>query len=123
MGKKNTLNYVSQVYQVKQINMNKIPTHSRGSSVCDYCGKLIIRHNLKKHTIEQHNGQPTRERVVGVMSLDKFVKSMNSTRANNTTNLDDDVTDEAERPLVTFVTCIRFLLSVCLNMYLQFIQF
>ena len=36
---------------------NKIPlTHSRGSSVCDYCGKTMNRHNLKRHTVEHHKG-------------------------------------------------------------------
>ena len=36
---------------------NKTPlTHSRGSSVCDYCGKTMNRHNLKRHTVELDTG-------------------------------------------------------------------
>ena len=32
-------------------NKNK-STHSRGSSVCDHCGKGMNRHNLRRHTLE-----------------------------------------------------------------------
>ena len=36
---------------------NKTPlTHSRGSSVSDYCGKTMNRHNLKRHTVEHRKG-------------------------------------------------------------------
>ena len=34
-------------------NKNK-STHSRGSSVCDHCGKGMNRHNLRRHTLEFH---------------------------------------------------------------------
>ena len=54
----------------------KIPTHSRGSCVFDHCGKLLTRHNLKKHTHDHHLGMPVRERIVGLMSFDKFVQKI-----------------------------------------------
>ena len=50
---------------------------SREQCVCDHCGKELIRHNLKKHTHEKHPGSTVWERIVGLMSFDKFVKCIN----------------------------------------------
>ena len=53
---------------------NKIPlTHSKGSSVWDYCGKTVNRHNLKRHTVKHYNGQPVKEIIVGVLSVTNII--------------------------------------------------
>ena len=64
-------------------------THSRASAVCDYCGKAINRHNLKRHTLDHHKGQPVKERIVGVLSVSSFFQSLNNTRNNNTEQPED----------------------------------
>ena len=63
-------------------NKNK-STHSRGSSVCDHCGKGMNRHNLRRHTLEFHKGLPVKERIVGVKSITNFVVSLNNSQNNN----------------------------------------
>ena len=64
-------------------------THSRGSCICDHCGKKMNRHNLKKHTQDIHPGQQVKERMVGVMSLTQFVHRLSSPSKNNTEQSDD----------------------------------
>ena len=86
---------------------NKTPlTHSRGSSVCEYCGKTMNRHNLKRHTVEHHKGQPVKERIVGVLSVTNFFQSIsnipnkNSEEDNETQDpevVDNDVMKEIEQ--------------------------
>ena len=63
-------------------------THSRGSCICDHCGKKMNRHNLKKHTQDIHPGQQVKERMVGVMSLTQFVHRLSSSSKNNTEQSD-----------------------------------
>ena len=90
-------------------NKNKtLLTHSRGSSVCDYCGKTMNRHNLKRHTLEYHKGQPVKERIVGVLSVTNFFQSLSNTQNKNTEQpeetqdtevLDDKAFVESELPV------------------------
>ena len=64
-------------------------TYSRGSCVCDYCGKQMNRHNLKKHTQDKHPGRQVKERIVGVMPLTQFVNALGSSSNNNIEKCDD----------------------------------
>ena len=75
---------------------NRTPlTHSRGSSVCDYCGKTMNRHNFKRHTVEHHKGQPVKERIVGVLSVTNFFQSI-----SNITNKNSEEDNETQDPEV-----------------------
>ena len=55
--------------------------------MCDHCGKKINRHNLKKHVTDIHPGKPVRERIVGMLSFDKFVSKFSNTANNNEENI------------------------------------
>jgi hypothetical protein len=68
---------------MKVSNMSNQKTHSRGSCVCDHCGKSMNRHNLKKHVQDKHPGKPVRERIVGMLSFDNFVSKVSNSANNN----------------------------------------
>ena len=75
--------------------MSNQTTHSRGSCICDHCGKKINRHNLKKHVTDIHPGKPVRERIVGMLSFDKFVSKF-----SNTANKNEETIATIDNPVV-----------------------
>ena len=61
--------YISSIFSTQTVKWRRekhritMNQYSRGQSTCDYCGKVMNRHNLKAHTDTLHQGKQVKERL------------------------------------------------------------